>query len=395
MRKIIGFLPGAIFLLMCGMAAESTPGDVTYGNTIEPMVQSKCLPCHGKTHAAPFDFSTYEGVTSRIELIRTQLLSKSMPPVWTHSDFGSWAAIEPLTDREALDFQIWTQKGMPKGKVKPFRETPSAREKADSTLTLPGKAKVRAEGVPYWQVHSIALPKNGGGFDRFELIPNNPRALRSATLAIVPATMSLPKETAGSMDIDGMYLVGVWAPGYRTWSLPKGLVRPYPANSKLIVQAHYRPTGKQEDAGFSIRLFRSKATKPSAPRWISLEKKPLYIDAGEALAIDLTYVVPRDLDLISILPEARFYAGKIELLSVAPGQKPKVVFEDQRWDPYWIGNFSPAKPIKLTKGSTLIARFHYNNDENCRINQNRPLLPVKGGPTAGDEVCRMHLLVGP
>ena len=366
---------------------------VTYHQTIAPVIASKCLPCHSSTTGyAPFDFSTYESVKSRIELIRTQVLSKNMPPIWIHSDFGSLASVNSVTDEEAVQLQRWIQQKMPEGKAQsssvPVQPTSISR----TALKLSSTQSVKAEGLPFWAVTSIDLPSKGGQFTGFRLKSESSRVIRSATLAIVPKTTKLPSETAGSMDLPSRSLVGVWAPGYNSWKMPKGIVRKYEPNSKLVVQVQYRPTGKSEKAGFSIELQNQSVAKGRDSSWLTMERKEFFVPAGKSEVIELTKPLTKDLTLISILPEARFYAGQINLIYTSKNGVSKTLFETLRWDPNWIGNYMFPQPVFLAKGGTLTARFYYNNDEFCQINEGKKPKPVKAGSGAGDEVCRMHLL---
>ena len=384
--------------VLAGVGVQSQKKAVTYTETIRPIISAKCLPCHSKSaNVGPFDFSTYESVTSRIELIRTQALSRSMPPMWAHSEFGKFSKIEQLSDVEAVHLQDWIQQKMPKGVPNGIRQIipVEAPVPLTTSFTLAKNQKVRAEGIPYWNVASINLPTKGGQFDSFDLVPANPRVIRYATVAIVPKDMKLPAETIGSMDLPAKYLVGVWAPGYSRWNLPAGMSLSYGPNSKLVVQTHYRPTGKQENAAFLISFSTPKQSKSRTTSWISMEDKGVFIPSGKSRVVELTRPLDQDVTIISILPEARFYAGQIQLFYTSKDGKEQTILDAVRWDPYWGGNYMFPKPVVLAKGGTLTARFHYNNDKYCRINEGKKLKDIHAGPTASDEVCRMHLLVGP
>jgi hypothetical protein len=389
---------GLVSVGILGSGLTSKQEVPTYHQTIAPLIRQKCLPCHSKaTEYAPFDLSTYEGVRSRIELIRNQVLAKNMPPVWSHSDFGRFGWMDQVTDEEAVQLQEWIRLKMPKGEplspaiytiTRPFKDP-------INTLRFANGSTTRREGVPYWSVFSQDLPATGGSFDSFSLGADNPRVVRNATIAIVPKGMKVPSETIGSMDLPAKYLVGTWAIGYPTWTLPKGTYRSYPPNSKLVVQVHYRPTGKPENAGFYVSMKRPSQAVNKEPNWITMEKKDLEIPAGKSIVTVLTYPLTKDMKVLSILPEARFYAARIELQYTPKDGKPKTLFNNMRWDPYWIGNYMFSKPVSLPKGGILTARFYFDNDEFCRINEGKKPKPVKTGPTASDEICRFHLLVEP
>lgn len=380
---------------LLGLGGPQQKTEVTYSEHIAPIFEKKCLSCHNQSKTAPFDFSTYESVKSKIELIRTQVLSKNMPPVWTHSEYAALSEIDQVTDEEGVLLQKWIQTGMPKGgDWKPTR--PWIVNRGPSlTLQYRSQIQLKSEGIPYWKVYTLPLPIKGGEFNSFDLVPSSPLASRYALVAIVPKAMKVPTETFGSLDLPAQYLVGVWAPGYQKWSLPPDLTRKIPANSKLVVQMHQRPTGKAESSNFKFNFYKIGNLGKKQPQWITAEKKGFVIGARKSEVYELKIPVKRNLSILSILPEARFYAGRVELVYSRPNSKDKTVFDCMRWDPYWLGNYSPYEPIKLAAGGTLTAKFYYNNDENCRMNDGRKIVDIKEGPTASDEVCRMHLLVEP
>lgn len=403
MKEIVLGL-GAMAVAATGLTPQKA--DVTYTETIRPVIAAKCLPCHSKaTNIGPFDFSTYDGVASRIELIRTQVLSRNMPPIWAHSDYGKFSNIEHFSVQEAIQLQDWIRLKMPIGP--PINEKRSderttvkskhseALTKPDLTLSLAKNVKVHAESVPYWSVFTVDLPSKGGRIELLKVIPSNPRVLRNATIAIVPKSRQLPSQTFGSMDLPAESLIGTWAPGYRGLGLPKGMSRTYDPDSKLVVQVHYRPTGKAEDGSFRVEVFNTKTGPTTQPSWITIEKSDVLVPAGKSETIELKWPVKKDLLILSVLPEARFYASRVELTYTSREGKTSTVYNNMRWDPYWIGNFMFMKPVSLAKGGTLAAKFYYNNDEFCQINDGKKPKAVHAGPSASDEVCRMHLLVGP
>ena len=390
--KVLVF--ATLSLAAVGLQNGPKPSPVTYYKDIAPIIASKCLPCHSKDmNIAPFDFSTYESVTSKVELIRTQLLAKSMPPIWATSDFGDFSHIHSVTDDEAVVFQQWIQHKMPEGQFEKH-ERPLWHNAPRLFIELKlGKGKmVKPEGLPYWSVSSVDLPAKGGHFEGFTVIPDNTRVVRSATLAIVPKSMVVPAETNGSMDLPSQYLVGVWAPGYFEWNLKGTLWRKYPADSKLVVQVQYRPTGKAERAGIVVDLLNSTLKKGTEPTWMTMENKEFVIPAGKSNTVEIKSTIMADRTLISIVPEARYYASRVELIYTPKAGEPKTLFKTMRWDPNWVGNYMFAQPVVLAKGGTLTAKFFYNNDEYCQINEGKKPKPVKDGAGVSDEICRMHLL---
>jgi hypothetical protein len=160
------------------------------------------------------------------------------------------------------------------------------------------------------------------------------------------------------------------------------------------VRVHYKPTGKPEPAEIRLR-FRSGAPTDLAVQWVTKEVKNLLIPADSSPDIQLEYVAPQSMRLANILPEARFFASRVQVVADFPDGASKVVYDNYRWSPFLQGNNQIRKPILLPAGTKLRSIFSYVNDEYCQINENKKPEPVSSGPGPFDEMCRMHLLLIP
>jgi hypothetical protein len=102
-------IPAAASTALLTIAAitpsQSTSPSPNFADDIAPIIQKKCLPCHGPGGIGPFDFTTYRKFNQHIELIRIQTLSRNMPPTHSSSDFGQIATAPPLTDEELVTIQ--------------------------------------------------------------------------------------------------------------------------------------------------------------------------------------------------------------------------------------------------------------------------------------------------
>ncbi|MEQ1936583.1 MAG: hypothetical protein ABL962_22250, partial [Fimbriimonadaceae bacterium] len=83
-------MKGLLALLVCIGALNLIPGmsldERTYHNDIEPILRSKCLPCHRENGPGPFPLETFAQVKSRASLIQTVAMQSKMPPADALSD---------------------------------------------------------------------------------------------------------------------------------------------------------------------------------------------------------------------------------------------------------------------------------------------------------------------
>lgn len=367
--------------------------DITFNQSIKPMLNQNCMPCHSANGSGPFPLETYEQVKNRSELVRFQVLARLMPPVFTSSEYGQFSTGHTLSDQQIRDFQSWIQSGLPRG----FEE---GSLPTNQTPQLPGNSlkvnapQVREEGVKYWMAIPISIPNEMTNIAGFEIKPDSPKAVRSVTLAIrSPKQFEAPIETFGSLDLPADQLVGTWAPGYRPLRFPEGIAKTLKPGDQLVAQVLYSPTGKPESGGFELKLIEPDSTTNKAVLNKTLKKDTFQIKAGDSPEFRLETVLEKDQTLISLLPEARFYASQIKLIATPPQGKAFTLFKTLYWDPYWIGNYQFQTPISLKRGTKLTAIFNYANDDKCAMNENRPPQLVTSGNKIDQELCRMHLFL--
>ncbi len=395
---------GASIVLAVALPTPSNPQTTpkpsatpTFSTDIAPILQAKCLPCHGQEGSGPFPLVTFDQVKAKSELVRYQALAKTMPPVTPVSPHGPYANYTPLTDQELVTLQSWIRAGMPAGEGSPVQTqtTPPPTTNQNSLVLSPeSPGQTREDGPRYWQVFEIPLPDHPVTINAFDIVPQASKAVRSAIVYVVgpDEDLSIPKETAGSLDLPPNNLLGAWAPGYNSWQLPAGSRRSLPANGKLLVQLQIQPTGKNESADFKISL-QNTSQHSIQPRWIRLEKTQFSIPANASPTFELTTTLDQDATFLGALPEARFFASQISLTATLPDQKQLTLFATQQWDPYWIGNYQLQKPISLPQGTVLTARISYSNDDRCAMNENKNPETVTCGPRIEQEICRMNILL--
>jgi len=125
---------------------------------------------------------------------------------------------------------------------------------------------------------------------------------------------------------------------------------------------------------------------------------PLIIDipAGKKeYAIEDSYTLPIDVDLIGISPHAHYLGKRLEGFSTAPDGRRQDLILIPDWDFNWQGDYRYAKPIFLPRGTTLTMHFTYDNSEDNPHNPNHPPCRVKYGLQTTDEMGELWFQVLP
>lgn len=398
-------LSAGIIVLSAATTSPKSPSkplqpkkEITYANTIQPLFNKNCMPCHSSKGSGPFPLETYKQVQDRSELVRFQLLARLMPPVFTQSDFGNFSEGHTLSDQDLLSFQTWIQNGMKEGNEIPkSNDSNNLNPPASATTVIIPKnvPTVREEGTKYWMAIPIELPKNALNINSFHIIPDSPQAIRSITIGFKPEGIGnqLPYETFNSMDFPGEELIGTWAPGFRPWKLPHDSTLALPSRGTLYAQVLYSPTGKPESGGFKIIFESSPNPSKTKPKTISQSIENFQIQPGQSPTLTMETTTKKKATLFGFLPEARFYASRIKLTAIYSTGNTKTLFQANYWDPYWIGNYQFQNPVDLPAGTKLVSSFSYANDDKCAMNENQPPKLVTSGSKIDQEVCRMHIFL--
>ncbi|HRI43571.1 MAG TPA: hypothetical protein PLL78_05515 [Fimbriimonadaceae bacterium] len=415
MRPILALL--ALPVLAYGLSRQQhTPpdrpapvkrtGDPTFSADIAPMFRQKCLSCHVESGHAPFPLVTYTDVMKRASLVRTIAMIRSMPPTHMHSDFGTIALQEALTDEEVVTIQEWVRLGTPEG---PKIELPPPAPvwslgEPDLVLKLPKPKPVKAEGLAYWRAYT--LPSGAALGRRIRAVdvrPLAPKAVRHVLVA-QDAVGQLARrdrsgagiDTYGSLrpylgDPTNLNILATWAPGYPPW-FPRMASAEVTAKD-LAVQVLYQPTGKPEDAGIEIALYFT-TEPPSKARWVSRTRTDFLIPPEGTPTLTETVEIEEDSLLFGLYPEARLFCSQIVVDLILPEGGRKIALGIYKWNPIWIGSYLFPTPIGLPKGSRLRAEFTYDNGKHSGRNEGRTPVPVKFGNGADREMMGIAYLIG-
>jgi len=357
------------------VASAPKPEPPTYVGFVAPMIRRHCAPCHRAGGVGPFTFDTYEDVKRQIELLRVQILSGQMPPNADKSDFGHFPVATSISAEDVVAFQEWIVAKMPRGEGEPPPPTaaPEFGYPGAKVVSVPSVLPIPAEGVQQWRTFEIPGSYSGQTIRAFDIEPDAPKVMRNAVLRIG--------------HVNGT-VAGVWAPGYRRWQAPNGKGMAVPEGAKLYVRALYQPSGKPESSGFKIALD-SGSARPLRQKHLIHDDFTIKAEASRTLT--LIHRIEADTELVSFLPVARFYCGRVKIVLRLPNDEEKLIFETLRWNPYWVGNYQFAEPTKIPAGSQITASFEYNNDENCPMNDGKRPVDVNSGPRLEDEACELFL----
>jgi hypothetical protein len=364
--------------------------DVTYSDHIAPILAKKCMPCHQPGGSGPFSLTTYDEVRRRYDLVRDVCVIHSMPPTDAISELGHLTKQSQLTDDETLLIQEWGRLGLKPGKGSPPPLKPLGWELGSPDVVLkPARdVVVTPEAFPFHILVPVPLDLKEPRFVKaLDIRPIDPHTLRAATIGIVLQGEATPFSPTG---MNPQTIVGSWAPGYFRWRLPdKAGIELKPGDS-LLVDALYVPSGKKESGNFDLGLYFADSVEKSV-QVKRMGNDTFTLPAELYTTLRDEWVLDRDIDLIAVYPEARYYARQFRLSVFREGDIPRNLFMVHSFDTYWLGSYTYESPVRLKKGWKLVLEFQYDNTKHSFGDRERPTKPIKFGPSDTDELFWLHL----
>lgn len=411
----------AVALAVVTVAALQVPGAPRRGesprrtvsfNDIAPIVYSHCAPCHRPGQAAPFSLLAYADVRQRARLIALATKSRVMPPWPPEAGYGDFTNQRRLSN-DAVDLiQRWVADGAIEGDPRTLPLPPTWTEgwqlgRPDLVLQLAHPYALQAAGTDVFRNFVIPLSLTSAKYVRgVEFRPVNPRLVHHAvirvdrtrtarSLDLADAEPGYDGMLAGAADSpDGRFLG--WTPGKAPSIEPDGMAWRLDPGTDVVVHAHLLPTGKPESVQFQIGLFFIDTPPTRVPFMLRLGSQAIDIPAGrKEYAVSDTYVLPADVQVLSVYPHAHYLAKDIKGFATLPDGSRKWLVWIKDWNFNWQDVYLYATPIALPRGTTIAMQYTYDNSADNVRNPFRPPRPVVYGPRSSDEMADLWLQVLP
>ncbi len=401
----------AIAVACGGVGPAKTIAAPTFVADIAPLLSSRCGACHRPGQPAPFSVDDYEAVRSHARRIEALTKSRVMPPWLPEPGHGEFADARVLGDDEIALIGRWVSLGAPRGEP---GGAPPPRVNSEGGLGAAGLSVAMA--TPY-----TLMPSSSDRFRNF-VIPVPPAgvryvrgvALRGVDMKVIHHAVLMVDRTGASrrldeadaepgfegMDSEGAasppgHFVG-WTPGKQTrleaadmsWRLDPG--------ADLILQVHMMPAAAPVAIQATLDLFLSPTPPTRTPFLVKLSSKTMDIPPGASTyTVSDQYVLPADVDLLSIYPHAHYLAKQIKATVTVPGANPRSLIWIKAWDFRWQDIYRYKDPVFLPRGSIVAMEYEYDNSGRHAHAATTPPVRVVYGPNSSDEMADLWLQVLP
>ncbi|MCC6860985.1 MAG: hypothetical protein IT158_20625 [Bryobacterales bacterium] len=375
----------AICLWSAGTGAAQTGGRpqtpaATYYDDVLPVLQARCISCHGPGGFEPATLGAYSGARQWAPAIAESVKSRRMPPWLADPAHGEFANHLRIDENEIRLLDLWAAAGAPAGKPRRQRRGLPAVNPADISADVamtalrpveiaanePAGYRYLVFELPFTQdrwVRAVQIrPSDLSAVDHAVLYVREPRSvwLRDAPPGLAYAP-SGPDAIARARNTTAEILAA-YTPGMPALIFPDGAAKRIPAGSDLVLQVHYRsrPTPVSDEPQVGLVFTR----EPPGKRVLTLrmEADKLRIPAGETnFKTSLSHTLPAAADLISLFPHLRLRGASFDVELIGPGGGVETLLKVKPSQSGWQWHYVLRNPRALPKGAVLRWTAHFDN----------------------------------
>lgn len=390
-----------ILILLCVLVGSVEEPEIpTWHGDVEVIVKRHCGSCHSSSGAAPFSLQNYDDVSNRANFIEVVIREGIMPP-WLPSDSGlPLQSHRGLSNRELQTVSDWIKGGRPRGKPgvpAAKQDADELRSRADISVRMPEAWMIPAEGGKNWgrrerDKRTFVLPLGNSA-------PLRVQEMRYETSApkAVHAVSFLSDHRGHARYVDdreegpGHYMtgdvldrpsgeLGSVGIGSRALRLPQGYHWEIPSGSDLVMQVHYRPTGRTRPLQESVDLCLVEQEKDSRPvRTLLSMIWRVDVPEGEVVVLSESWELPVDIDLLGFTSRGSGVLTRQQLTAILPDGRSLNLLDIPDYDPHWRQSWLLEKSTRLPAGTKVVGSWTLENTE---ANPRNPFIPLDRYVTA-------------
>jgi hypothetical protein len=396
-------------------AASSAVSPVTFNRDVAPILYANCVGCHRPGEVAPFSLLDYKDARKHAKEIGELTESRAMPPWKPEMGYGDFMGVRRLGDRQISVIQQWVKQGKVEGDAADKPEAPKfsggwALGEPDLVVKMPKAYTLRADGADDYRCFVVPLNLDKDTYvSAVDFKAGNPKVVHHALMFLDNSGKARELESQSDDHLPGYFGaggprfqpsggLGGWAPGVMAHFLPDGVGREIKANSDLVIQIHFHPSGKVEQEQSSVALYFAK--KKPEKIFVSFPRGERKIDISPGdnrYVIDNNFALPIGVELQGVFPHAHLLCREIKVDATLPDGTNLPLIWIKDWDWNWQGEYLYTKPIALPPGTKIFQHFVYDNSAGNIHNPNSPPKEVKYGEQTGDEMSLVfyQLIVTP
>lgn len=368
-------------------AREEDHKDISYSETIAPILRENCVTCHQEGGIGSWAMSQYVMIQGFAPMIREVLRTGRMPPWHADPHVGEWANERSLSVEQRRTLVHWIEAGAPRGEgPDPLLEPPPAvvsehrLGEPDLVLEL-APYDVPATGVVDYQYPYVANPLERDVWIKAMVV--EPGAVEVVHHALVGTSADVSSDN--NERIFDNYL-GAYAPGSQDNLLPEGTGVFVPKGGYFSAQMHYTPYGRAvTDQTRLLLYFHDEPPRTFLRHGVVLN--PLIRIPAGAKAHEETayYEFERDALLYAVLPHSHYRGKSSTFWLENPQGERELILSVPNYDFNWQRAYEFVEPRRLAAGTRLVHSTVYDNSAQNPGNPD-PTRVVPWGQQSQDEM---------
>lgn len=267
-----------MLFLLAACSPEPTPTDApTWYGDVAPIVQDHCSACHQEGGAA-FDLLDADAAVAMASAMSSAVSERRMPP-WGAFDTEEcvstrpWAEDRRLSDDEIATITAWADAGSPLGEAGDALDAATPPVLTGDVLEAQPVGDYSSAGDADEFACVVIDPGNTEDLwvDGIEVVPSNDAIAHHALVYADPtrSAESLANadgwyECSGGMGLTEEVFLATWVPGSGPTLAPEGTGMRIPADSLMVLQMHYHPSGVEGLTDRTTLRLQQLAETPSA-----------------------------------------------------------------------------------------------------------------------------------
>lgn len=340
--------------------------EISYADTIAPILEAKCVTCHQDGGIGPFAMTDYNVVKGFAPMIRETIRTERMPPWHPDPTVNAFKHAQGLSDEQKLNLVHWIEAGAPRGEG----EDPLALAERDApewplgepdlVVNIPAY-DVPASGVVDYQYPAVEIGNETGRWVKAAtFLPGDRQSVHHILAGYMP---EIPASGRGSTsEWESSY--GDYAVGGNPFQTPADSGIYLPANGAMGFQMHYTTYGKAATDNSRMGLyFYPEDEQPRlkmrqhiiADAFIEL---PANTDDHKEVAY-ATFGADAVMHSIFLHTHVRGKSAQVDLIT--PDGEMTTVVNVPRYDFNWQRIYEFEEPVNIPAGSKLVTTYYYDN----------------------------------
>lgn len=391
----------------------SNKKDVNFADHIAPLVHKHCTPCHRINGGAPFQLFYFHEIKKKAKMIAHVTQSGYMPPWPADPNYSHFIGERILSENEKQLFKNWYQNGCKMGdtsKINYPKLNEMVTQLGKPDLILPIK-KINIVNNNKDKFYIIKIPYSIAR-DTFvsavEFVPGLPQLVHhmnghlfnfdSNTNPFQSETL-VDKESSDFYsqfnelklnNSDGslpyrIHSVVNYLPGTFGIKYPEGLggFTMSKNGAYMAYDIHYGPSTKNLIDSSKLYIYYAKK-RPQRPtselmlgtNGVAAIEPPLVIPPNKITKHQTQVTIYNDISILTINPHLHLLGKSFKAFAIKPNGDTINLIHIPKWQFRWQYFYTFTKPVKVPKGSTIMAIAEFDNTNKNPNNPNNPPIQV-------------------